>query len=62
MKYFDKSMTANEVRKRLYDLLYLHRVPENEVDAVKAEHSEMCKITVKREMALADAGWMTEQL
>lgn len=61
MKYFNENMSASEVRRRLYDLLYLHKVDDAEIPKVKAEHKIMCGITVDREMKLADAGWMTEE-
>ena len=60
MKYFTENMNANEVRTRLFDLLYKNRVPEKEIPDVKKEHAQMCKITVAREMKLAADGWMTE--
>ncbi len=60
MKYFNKTMTADDVRMRLYDLLYIHKVPESEIATVKKEHKEMCKITVEREQKLAGDGWLTE--
>ena len=53
-------MTADDVRMRLYDLLYIHKVPESEIATVKKEHKEMCKITVEREQKLAGDGWLTE--
>ncbi len=61
MKYFNANMTANEVRSRLYELLYLNRVSETEVQDVLREHDQMCDITVSREMEMAAKGWLTEQ-
>lgn len=62
MKYFDESMSANQVRARLYDLLYIHRVPEREIPLVKHEHKKMCNITVRREIELANQGWLMEEI
>lgn len=61
MRYFDRNMTASEVRRRLYELLNNKSVPEKEIAEIKREHKRMCRITIDREMALASQGWMTEE-
>lgn len=61
MKYFNRNMTANEVRARLLDLLCKNSVSEREIQIIREEHRKMCDITVEREMAIASQGWMTEE-
>ncbi len=60
MKYFDRNMNVNEMRKRYFDLVLFNPVPAAELPEVEREHEEMIDMTIKHENEMFLAGWMTE--